>query len=142
MAEPEIRTDGRIKLAPSRGGYGVLIVAAPEETSLQPVVTVKGLLKGSSGLQFHTASHECGDASDDANGHGTHVATAAVGAVERGAWHKAEEQAAARYAGLAKGAKALMIDLSSGHTRAAPARPRAGPAPAPRAPGGRRLPAA
>ena len=45
--------------------------------------TNQGPEKGDLILFRYTASYECGDTTDDANGHGTHVASVAVGSVEQ-----------------------------------------------------------
>jgi len=106
---------GRIRLPPSRYGYGVVITnAESQDLPDKHVFRLYGLLADGVGLQMYTAARPCGDASDDAAGHGTLCASVAAGAVDPDVPSRAERLAARPYQGIAKGAGVFMFDLSAG----------------------------
>jgi len=104
----------RIKLPPSRYGYGVVMTNGESLAVTKHTFVLYGQLKDGAGLQMYTASRPCGDTSDDAGGHGTLCASVAAGSVDPDVADRAERLVARQYQGVAKGAGLFMFDLSAG----------------------------
>eukprot|EP00802_Teleaulax_amphioxeia_P001324 Tamp_01326.p1 GENE.Tamp_01326~~Tamp_01326.p1 ORF type:complete len:1819 (-),score=331.43 Tamp_01326:83-5314(-) len=111
-SEQKFTEGDRLKLPPSRFGYGVVIANADSASS--ETLVLYGLLQDGAGLQMYTAARPCGDTSDDAAGHGTFCASVAAGSVDPDAKSPAERQVARQYQGVAPGSKLFMFDMSAG----------------------------
>ena len=113
-ARQTFRDGARLKLPPSRFGYGVVITNAQVETVERKNFVIQGMLREGAGLQLYTAAQPCGDESDDAGGHGTLCASVAAGALDTQVGSRLERVSARPFEGIAKGAHLFMFDLSAG----------------------------
>jgi len=113
-SEKKFEGNNRIKLPPSRYGYGVVITNGQSDDVSKHTFVLYGGLQDGAGLQMYTASRPCGDSTDDAGGHGTLCASVAAGSVDPDVTNRAERLVARQYQGIAKGAGLFMFDLSAG----------------------------